>query len=131
MKLKSQALFLKQDDLVADHAIFSKLLEVITGSAPEKRSLITLKMGSFHIACAFLAVIGKRFAESGLSDLAVEASILGPKTVERAMNGKHCNNAVRMFKTVFEAFMRSKIDCFIEWIWAFSKGNFFSQLSRV
>ena len=99
---------------MADHAIFSKLLEVITGSAPETRSHITLKMGSFHIACAFLAVIGKRFAESGLSDLVAEASILGPNTVERAMDGKHFNNAVRMFKTVFEAFMRSKIDCFIE-----------------
>ena len=81
-------------------------------------------MGGFHIACAFLAVIGKRFAQSGLSDLVVEAGILGPNTVERAMNGKHYNNAVRMFKIVFAAFMRAKIDCFIEWIKASSKDNY-------
>ena len=31
VKLKSQALSLKEVDLVADHAIFSKLLKVITG----------------------------------------------------------------------------------------------------
>ena len=71
-------------------------------------------MAGFHTACAFLAVIGKHFAESGLSDLVVEAGILGSNGVERAMNGKHYNNAVRMFKIVFKAFMRAKIDCFIE-----------------
>ena len=119
LKLKSQALSLKEVDLVADHAIFSKLLEVITGSDPEARSLINLRMGGFHIACVFLAVIGKRFAESGLSDLVVEAGIL-----ERAMNCKHYNNAVRMFKIEFEAFMGAKIDCFIEWIQASSKDNY-------
>ena len=43
-------------------------------------------MGGFHIACAYLAVIGKRFAESGLSYLVVEAGIFGPNAVERAMN---------------------------------------------
>ena len=87
MKLKSQALSLKEVDLVADHAIFSKLLEVITGSDPETRSLINLRMEGFHIVCAFVAVIGKRFAESGLSDLVVKAGIFGPNAVERAMNG--------------------------------------------
>ena len=109
---------------MADHDIFSKLLEVIRGLDPETRLLINLSMGGFHIACAFLAVIGKRFAESGLSDLVVEAGILGPNAVERAMNGRHYNNAARMFKIVFEAFMRAKIDCFIEWIKASSKDNY-------
>ena len=36
----------------------------------------------------------------------------------------HYNNAVRMFKIVFEAFMRAKIDCFIEWIQASSEDNY-------
>ena len=87
MKLKSQALSLKEVDLVADHAIFSKLLKVITRSDPETRLFINLRMGGFHIVCAFLAVIGKLFAESGLSDLVVEAGIFEPNAVERAMNG--------------------------------------------
>ena len=34
------------------------------------------------------------------------------------------NKAVRMFKIVFEAFMRAKIDCFIEWTQASSKNNY-------
>ena len=115
---------MKEVDLVVDHAIFSKLLEVITGSDHETRSLINLRMGGFHVACAFLAVIGKRFAESGLSDLVVEADILDSNAVEGAMNGKHYSNAVRMFKIVFEAFLRAKIDCFIEWIGASSNENY-------
>ena len=76
-------------------------------------------MGGFHIA-----IIGKRFAESGLSDLVVEAGILGPNAVERAMNGKHYNNAVRMFKIVFEVLIRVKVDCFIEWVEASLKDNY-------
>ena len=87
MKLKSQALSLKEVDLVADHAIFSKLLKVITRLDPETRLFINLRMGGFHIACAFLAVIGKLFAESGLSDLVVEVGIFEPNAVERTMNG--------------------------------------------
>ena len=110
--------------MVVDHAIFSKFLEVIAGSDPETRSLINLRIGGFHIACAFLAVTGKGFAESGLSDLAIEAGILDPNDVERAMNAKHYNNAICMFKIVFEAFMRPKIDCFIEWIEASTKDNY-------
>ena len=64
VKLKFQVLYLKEVDLVADHAIFSKFLQMITGSDPETSLLINL-MGGFQIAWAFLAVIGKRFAESG------------------------------------------------------------------
>ena len=124
VKLKSQALSLKEVDLVADYAIFSKLLEAITGSDPETRSLINLRVGGFHIAYAFLAVTGKRFAESGLSDLVFEAGIFGPNAVERALNDKYYNNAVRMFKIVFESLMRAKIDCFIEWIQASSRDNY-------
>ena len=100
---KLKHLCLKDVDLVADHAIFSKLLELIIGSDP---------------------VIGKHFAESGCSDLVVEAGIFGPNAVESAMNSKHYNNAVRMFKIMFEAFMRAKIDCFIEWIQDSSKDNY-------
>ena len=40
------------------------------------------------------------------------------------MNGKHYDNAVRMFKMVFEAFMRAKIDSFIEQIQASSKDDY-------
>ena len=71
VKLKSQALSLKEVDLV------------ITGSDPETRSIINLRLGGFHIACGFLAVTGKHFAESGLSDFVVEAGILGPNAVEK------------------------------------------------
>ena len=90
--------------------MFLKLFQVIIGSNPETRSLINLRIGGFHIVCAFLAVIVKHFAESGFSDQVVEAGILGSNAVERAMNNKHYNNAVRMFKIIFEVFNKAKID---------------------
>ena len=114
---------MKEVDAVAGH-VFLKLFQVKIGSDPETRSLINLRIGGFYIVCAFLAVIVKHFAESGFSDQVVEAGILGSNTVERAMNNKHYNNAVRMFKIIFEVFNKAKIDWFIEWILASSKYNY-------
>lgn len=101
MKLKSQALSLNKVNLAADHSIFFKLLDEITAADPETRSPINLRMRGFEVTCTYLAVIGKCFSESGPSDLVVEAGILDPSAVERAMNGKHYNNDVWAFKIVF------------------------------
>ena len=39
--------------------------------------MINLGVGNFHTACVFIAVIGKRFQDSGLSDLIAETKDLG------------------------------------------------------
>ena len=42
-------------------------------------------MGAFHICSTYLAVLGKRFEDSGLSDLIIESGLVGPS----AVNGKY------------------------------------------
>lgn len=41
------------------------------------KDFIVLRMGAFHTACTFIAVIGKRFSDAGLRDWIIEADLLG------------------------------------------------------
>lgn len=62
--------------VVLDQAIYAKALEVIWKQRQEFNSVV-LMMGDFHVACVFLAVIGKRFGDAGLRDLLIESRIIG------------------------------------------------------
>ena len=50
-------------------------------------------MGGFPGICIFLGVLGKRFGDVALKDIVVEAGLIGNKTVDQALKGKHYNNA--------------------------------------
>lgn len=111
-------------DLVADHAIFSKLLEVITGSDPETRSLLNLEWEVFTLHVLSLQLLGSALLNLDFQILLSRQASLDQFIVERAMNGKHYNIAARMFKIVLEVFMKAKIVCLIEWSQASSKDNY-------
>ena len=70
----------------------------------------------------FIAVIGKRFSFAGLKDLFIESNVLGPSTVDSVQNGKQYNRTMRVFKIVYEALQRLKVDAFEHWLSA--KGKF-------
>ena len=117
-------LSLVEVDLAAHHAIYSKLLEVLTlHDDTVWRSMINLRIGDFHTACAFIAVTGKRLQNSGLSDLIVEAKVLEPNTGERALHWKHDHYSIIALKLVSEAFPRTKIEIFPKWIQTAEKGS--------
>ena len=61
--------------ITLDQAIYCKALE-IRWKHPEKFGHVVLRMGAFHIANTFIAVLGKRFADGGLRDLLVESGVV-------------------------------------------------------
>ena len=75
-----------------------------------------LQLGRFHTSLAFLAVIGKRFADAGLTKIFVESGVLGVNAVNGVISGKHYNRAVRTHKTVMEAMYRILWKLFEEWL---------------
>ena len=111
MKAKAEALGLTCTDLVLDHAIYAKALEVLqnTNNA-DLKEFINLRMGGFHACGIFLAVIGKRFGSAGLHDLTVEACLSGPESVNQILNGKEYNDGIRICKVIFEALQLAKLD---------------------
>ena len=81
-----EALVLPCTDLVLDHTIYAKALEVLQNpNNADLKKIINLKMGCFHASRIFLAVIGKRFGSAGLHDLIVEAHLSGPESVNQTM----------------------------------------------
>lgn len=95
--LMAMQLGLADTVVVLDQAIYAKALEVVWKQKEQFESVV-LRMGSFHIACVFLAVIGKRFGESGLRDLLIESRIIGSGSVNGVLQGKHYNRALRTHK---------------------------------
>ena len=65
-----------------------------------------LRLGAFHISCCFLAVIGKRFGDAGLSDLLIESEVIGSGSISAVIEGRQYNRGVRAHKIVMEALWR-------------------------
>ena len=77
-KLKAEKLGLSETDFVFDQAIYAKAVEIMLNpDFIDLKRFIVLRMGAFHTALTFLAVIGKRFGDAGLRDWIVEAELLG------------------------------------------------------
>ena len=99
VKKKSESLGLVSADLVMDHAIYTKALEVMVNPINQDlHNFINLHMGGFHACCIFLAVIAKRFSAAGLKDVIIETNLVGPGAVESVLKGKQYNRGIRVVK---------------------------------
>ena len=117
VKTKDSALSLLATDLVLDHAIYKKGLEVLHNRKnAELRDFINVRMGGYHACNVFLTVIGKGFGSAGLKDLIVEAPSAGPDQVKGTLKGKHYSYDIRISKIVLEALLRIKFECFEKWL---------------
>ena len=99
-----------------------------------------IPMGPFHAIMAFLAVIGLRFGESGLGDLAIKSGVIREGSLKAVLSGKAYNSALRLHKCICEGTVRRKIDAFEEWLrnhgnnevlTAFTESTEFQQLLNV
>ena len=69
-----------------DLAIYMKAKE-IQWRSPREFTDVVIRMGGFHIALNFLAVIGKMFEGSGLADLLIESGVYGFNTASNLPRG--------------------------------------------
>ena len=86
-------------------AIYAKGLEIIWHKE-EEMNRVVLRMGTFHMSCTLLAVIGKTFGDAGLSDILIESEVIAPRSLPGVLDGKRYNRSVRAHKIVFEALLR-------------------------
>ena len=112
-KQKAESLNLDQTDLVCDHAVYSKALEVVLAEGNESlKEVINLKMGGFPMMCVFIAVIGKIYGDAGLRDLLIGSDISTEGRVEQVLRGKHYNNAMFAHLCVYQSLYHLKIKAF-------------------
>ena len=114
LKIK-ESLGLKEIVCVFDQALYAKAAD-ITWKHPDKFQPIVLRMGVFHTICNFLGIIGKRFLDAGLRDLAVESEVIAEGSVDRVLNGQQYNRGVRLHKLLYEALKRLAWKGFLDWV---------------
>ena len=70
----------------------------------------------FHTICNFQGIIGKRFRDAGLRDLAVESEVIAEGSVDNVLDGHQCNRGIRLHKLVYESLQRLAWKRFQDWI---------------
>ena len=56
-------------------------------------------LGAFHIFCCFLAVMGKRFGDAGLTDLLIESEVIGSGSISAVIEGRQYSKIKTLIKT--------------------------------
>ena len=77
---------------------------------------VVLMMGNFHTICNFMSSIGKMFGEAGLCDIAVESGVIAEGSINKVLEVKQYNRAVRLHKLTYETLMRLVWKGFQEWL---------------
>lgn len=103
---------LKEIVLVFDEAIYAKAQQI---RFKDKRftERLVIRLGEFHTTMTFLAILGKRFKDAGLSNILIESRIIAEGSLNGVLNGKHYNRSIRCHKIIFEAFGRLLWDAFL------------------
>ena len=57
-------------------------------------SNIVLRIGTFQTICVALAILGKRFGDSGLTDIFIESQIVAEGSISGVNDGKHYNRGL-------------------------------------
>lgn len=63
-------------------------------------------IGTFHLACAYMKMIGKKMNGSGLSDVLLEAGLISSGSLQGVLSGKHYDRAMHCHKIMVECLER-------------------------
>ena len=113
LKIK-ESLDLKEIVRVFDQARYAKAADIAWKHRGKLQSVV-LRMGVFHTICNFLGIIGKRFLDAGLRDVAVESEIIMEGSVDRVLSGHYYNRGIRLHKLVYEVLQRLIWKSFLSW----------------
>ena len=90
---------------VFDQAFYDKAMEIIWKHKSLFKGLMIM-MGGFHLLMMLLGVIGTRFGDAGLRELAVQSDVVAEGSIDKVLIGKQYNRAVPLHKLTYEALMR-------------------------
>lgn len=106
-----ERLKLKAVACVFDQAFYAKAMEVYWKQKAQFQGIVIM-MGGFHLLMTLLAIIGSRFGDAGLRDIAIQSEVIAEGSIDSVLNGKHYNRAMRFHKITYEAIARLLLDEF-------------------
>ena len=74
--------------------------------APGSFQDLVLRLTTFHTTDALLADIDQCLGGAGLRDVFIESKVITEGSLEKILNGKHCNRTKGFHKLMFETCMR-------------------------
>ncbi|PIK44379.1 hypothetical protein BSL78_18773 [Apostichopus japonicus] len=99
--------------LVFDQAIYAKAQQIRWRDETLKQRLV-IRLGMFHTKMAYLACIGKRYKDAGLSDILIESGVIALGSINGVMNGHHYNRSMRAHKLMHDALRNLQWEAYIE-----------------
>ena len=96
---------------VFDQAFYAKAIEIFWKNKNVFENLV-LMLGGFHLLMMLLGIMGRRYGDAGLRELAVQSEVVAEGSIERVLEGKNYNCAVRFHKVVYEALFRMLLNKF-------------------
>lgn len=73
---------------VFDQAFYAKAMEVFWKHKAQFEGLVIM-MGGFQLLMTLLAIIGSRFGDAGLRDVAVQSEVIAEGSIDSVLSGKH------------------------------------------
>lgn len=96
---------------VFDQALYAKCAEM-KWQYSEEFEPVVIMMGGFHLLQVLFNVIGIRFGDAGVRDLAILSKVVAQGSIDSVLGGKNYNRAVRFYKILYDALMRLLMDQF-------------------
>ena len=91
--------------LTGDQPVDALILE-LKNENPSRYENIIPFLGAFHLECAIMSTIYKRFVGSGFAN----AGIVAEKSVNRTLHGKHYLHCLRAHNILYEVLTRRVIE---------------------
>ena len=85
----------------------------ITWSGPQRYSKDIILLGTFHLVWAYLKMVGKKMAATGLEDFLLEACLISCGAIEGVMSGKSYGRSVHCHKILLECLERLLLEQFL------------------
>ena len=102
----------QQYTIVTFDLAVAKKAYAIVWQNPQEFGNIIIRMGAFHLTCAYMCALGKSLRCSGFQELLIESGICASGSIEKVMTGKHYNRALLIHKHVLDALERLLLQSF-------------------
>ncbi len=84
----------------------AKKAYAILWTYPDHFANVIIRLGAFHMACAYIGALGALMKGSGFEEVIVESAVCASGLVEKVMSGKHYNRARFVIRKCLEALER-------------------------
>ena len=71
-------------------------------------------IGTFHLACAYMKMLGKKMDGSGFAEILLEAGLVTPGSLSGVISGKNYSRSLNCHRVLMEAMERLVLDRFIK-----------------